>query len=79
MGAKGFVGTLPEVSGLPQTAGLGVPNGGDGHADDSGEFNLRHPGAATPASERHGQDTLSFYGRSARHGWDKEHVAERLG
>jgi hypothetical protein len=23
--------------------------------------NLRHPGAATSASERHGQDTLSFY------------------
>src|ERR1700723_3030872 len=45
------VGLFPERAGLPQPAGLGVPDGRDGQADEAGELRLGEAGGVAVAGE----------------------------
>jgi hypothetical protein len=40
LGVEGFVGGFPEFASLPEAAGFGVADGGDGESEEGGELRL---------------------------------------
>ena len=50
-GAEDRVGALPELAGLPEATGLGVPDRGDGNAHPPGKLRLGQPVRPPPARQ----------------------------